>query len=170
MKFLITLYLALFLVACSKVPEGVKAVEGFEIESYLGKWYEIARLDNRFEKGLQRVTAEYTLQENGSIKVENRGFSLEEQQWQEAIGKAKFAGEADIGELKVSFFGPFYGPYIVYELDKTAYQYAFVASKTGYLWLLARTPNPPQAVVTRFIESAKALGYKQEELVFVEHK
>ncbi|MCL4137228.1 UNVERIFIED_CONTAM: hypothetical protein GTU68_043429 [Idotea baltica] len=124
------------------MPEAVKPVSEFELNRYLGKWYEIARLDHSFERGLSQITADYSLQDNGRVAVVNRGFSAEEGQWQEAEGKAYFVNSTSEGYLKVSFFGPFYGSYIVFELDKEAYQYAFVSGpNTEYLWLLSRTPT-----------------------------
>ena len=93
--------------ACTSVPEGVKPVENFNLSKYQGKWYEIARLDHSFERGLEQVTAEYQLMPDGYIKVTNRGFSTQEKIWSEAIGKAKFVEATDVGFLKVSFFGPF---------------------------------------------------------------
>ena len=106
------------LTACVGVPEGVKTVDGFELNRYLGKWYEIARLDHSFERGLTRVTAEYSLRKDGGIKVINRGFNPDKNEWEEAIGKGYFVDKPDVGQLKVSFFGPFYGSYNILELDK----------------------------------------------------
>jgi apolipoprotein D and lipocalin family protein len=111
MKKLITA-VALIFCGCLGMPEGVRPVKDFEIEKYLGKWYEIARLDHSFERGLECVTAEYSFREDGGVKVVNRGFSLEKDQWRESQGKAFFVNESDEGYLKVSFFGPFYGAYV----------------------------------------------------------
>lgn len=124
------------------MPENVEPVDEFEVDRYLGRWYEIARLDHSFEKGLSQVTATYSPRKDGGIKVINRGYSAEKQQWKEAEGKAYFVGSNDEAYLKVSFFGPFYGSYVVFELDKKDYQYAFISGPDNdYLWLLARTPN-----------------------------
>lgn len=109
---------------CVGIPEGIKPVENFQLERYLGTWHEIARLDHSFERGLSKVTADYSLREDGGINVVNRGFSADNNAWQEAQGKAYFVNEADKGHLKVSFFGPFYGSYIVFELDTIGYQRA----------------------------------------------
>ena len=164
--FLFTI-LAFGLGACASIPPNVEPITGFEIDKYMGKWYEIIRIDNRFEKGMDQVTANYTLQENGTVKVVNRGYLVKEQQWEEAIGKAKFGANAETGYLQVSFFGPFYGPYVIYELDEQNYQYAFVTSGDGYLWLLARTPTVSDDLIEKFIRSAEALGYSKQELLFV---
>ena len=150
------------------MPNGVTPVDNFEINKYLGKWYEIARLDHSFERGLNNVTADYKLNKDGSIAVTNRGFSAEKNKWQEANGKAKFVDKTDEGYLKVSFFGPFYGSYIVFELDKKNYQYAFVSGPDrSYLWLLARTPNIDENIKTKFVNKAKKLGFNTDELIFM---
>jgi len=134
-KFLLSL-LSFSLIGCTGMPEGVVPVKDFDESRYLGKWYEIARLDHSFERGLSHVTAEYELRSDGGIKVINRGFSATKNKWKEAEGKAYFVGNRDKGHLKVSFFGPFYGSYIVFGLDQDNYQYAFISSyNTSYLWL-----------------------------------
>ncbi|EHN68232.1 lipocalin family protein [Aliivibrio fischeri] len=156
---------------CLGMPKGVEPVTGFELNRYLGTWYEIARLDHSFEDGLSQVSAEYSINEDGSVKVINRGFSDQDQQWNEALGKAKFVDGSDEGYLKVSFFGPFYGSYVVFELDKENYQYAFVSGPDlDYLWLLSRTKKVDQEVIERFVSTAQSLGFKTNELIFVEQK
>ena len=112
---------------CAGAPDGVEVVTDFELNRYLGTWYEIARLDHRFERGLSRVTANYSMRDDGGVSVVNRGYQLSSEEWEEATGKAYFVGAPDIGQLKVSFFGPFYGGYNIMELDKDDYQYALVA-------------------------------------------
>ena len=97
--------LSLVIASCSGVPEGIKAIENFDGDEYMGQWYEIARLDHSFERNLDQVTANYRSNDDGSIAVVNRGFDADKQQWQQAEGKAVFVGQSDIGHLKVSFFG-----------------------------------------------------------------
>lgn len=158
----------ILLAGCLGTPKSVKPCTGFDSNRYLGKWYEIARLDHSFERGLEQVSAEYSLREDGGIKVLNRGFSSEDKRWKEAEGKAFFVGEKDVGHLKVSFFGPFYGSYVIFELDKEDYQYAFVCgSKTSYLWLLSRTPTVNDELKANFIIQAKKLGFDIDKLIFV---
>jgi len=153
---------------CVGIPEGVKPVENFQLERYLGTWHEIARLDHSFERGLSKVTADYSLREDGGINVVNRGFSADNNAWQEAQGKAYFVNDADEGHLKVSFFGPFYGSYIVFELDTVGYQYAFISGPNkDYLWLLARTPTVKPEVIDRFISMSKSIGFDTSALIFV---
>ena len=160
--------LTLLLGGCLGMPESVTPVEDFELNKYLGKWYEIARLDHSFERGLEKVTAAYALRQDGGVQVTNRGFSKVKNKWQEAQGKAFFVGKPSEGYLKVSFFGPFYGAYVVFELDRDNYQDAFVCGpNTSYLWLLSRTPTVDQDVLTEFIEKAEKAGFETENLIYV---
>lgn len=156
------------LTGCLGMPQGVRPVTGFELDRYLGTWYEIARLDHSFERGLTRVTAEYSLREDGGVRVVNRGYSTEKQAWKEAVGKAYFVEDESTGYLKVSFFGPFYGSYVVFELDQAGYQYAFISGPdTSYLWLLARTPTVSVELLQRFMQRATALGFDTDALILV---
>jgi apolipoprotein D and lipocalin family protein len=126
---------------CTGIPDNVSPVSGFDADRYLGAWYEIARLDHSFERGLEQVTAEYSLRDDGGIKVINQGYDKVKQRWGKAEGKAYFVGDRDVGRLKVSFFGPFYGGYNIIDLDHDGYQYALVCGpNTAYLWILARQP------------------------------
>lgn len=162
----LTALLLFNLAGCSDAPDGIEPVKHFELNRYLGKWYEIARLDHSFERGLTEVSAEYSMRDDGGVKVLNRGYHAEEGQWREAEGKAYFVGAADVGHLKVSFFGPFYGAYVVFELDSD-YRYSFVSGPDrDYLWLLSRTPTPPDFVIKRFIERASQLGFDTNALIF----
>ncbi len=164
------LLLALLLAGCVGRPEGVQPVTGFEKERYLGTWYEIARLDHSFEEGLSRVTAHYSLRDDGGIAVINRGYSEEEGSWSEADGKAYFVEDETTGYLKVSFFGPFYGAYVVFGLDKEGYQHAFVSGPSrDYLWLLARSPRVNDQVMETFLARARELGFDTSELIYVDH-
>lgn len=169
MKALALALLTLSFTAVADIPAGVKPVTGFELDRYLGRWYEVARLDMFFERGLDNVTATYSLNDNGTVRVANRGFSIKSNKWKDANGKAKFAGDTTLGDLKVSFFGPFYGPYVIFELDKENYQYAFVTGGKDSLWLLSRTPTVSVALKERFISTVEMHGYDSTELIFVEH-
>ena len=170
MSRLFVVLLCLLLGACTGTPEGVRPVEGFELDRYLGKWYEIARLDHSFERGLDNVSAEYSLREDGGVRVINRGFSKASGEWDEAEGKAYFVEDESTGHLKVSFFGPFYGSYVVFELDKENYSYAFVSGyDKNYLWLLSRSPTIDESLLQSFIQRAEELGFETDELILVEH-
>jgi apolipoprotein D and lipocalin family protein len=161
---------SVFVSACMGLPQGTSAVSGFEVDRYLGTWYEIARLDHRFERGLTNVTAEYTLQDDGGLRVVNRGFSTKTEEWDEAVGKAYLVGSPDVGQLKVSFFGPFYGGYNILELDKEDYQYALVAGPDrSYLWILARSPDLSESKVQSLVEKARRLEFPVNDLIYVSH-
>ena len=167
--FFIVLLAALSLFGCTGSPEGVYPVKTFQLPEYLGSWYEIARLDHSFERGMSSVTATYSMRDDGGVKVLNKGFKEDSQEWGEAEGKAYFVDSSDVGHLKVSFFGPFYGSYIIFELDNLDYQYAFVSGmNTDYLWLLARTPAVSDELIEHFVKSASALGFDTEQLIFVD--
>jgi len=169
MRIFIILLLSLFLSACTGIPKGIIPVADFEVNRYLGKWYEIARLDHSFERGMDHVNAEYSLRDDGGVKVINRGYSSEDRVWNEAEGKAFFVNSKDEGHLKVSFFGPFYGSYIIFELDKENYQYSFVSgNNTSYLWLLARTPTVSQDIINKFVTRSKGLGFDTDSLIYVD--
>jgi apolipoprotein D and lipocalin family protein len=159
-----------FLTGCVGIPDNVKPVDGFILEKYLGKWYEIARLDHSFERGLTRVTAEYSLRDDGGIRVLNRGYSEKDKEWKEAEGKAYFVQRTDQGYLKVSFFGPFFGSYIVFELDHENYRYALVSGpEKSYFWILARSPEIEKNFRDTLIAKAAARGFDTSKLIFVEH-
>lgn len=155
--------------ACVGLPEGVEPVGDFDPDRYLGKWYEIARLDHSFERGLTHVTAEYSLRDDGGITVINRGYDADKEAWTQADGKAYFVRRRDEGYLKVSFFGPFYGAYVVFGLDREGYQYSYVSGPDrSYLWLLARTPTVEQAVLDGFLTKAGELGFDTDALIYVD--
>ena len=165
-----TLLVSALQVGCTGVPEGATVVTGFELDRYLGTWHEIARLDHRFERGMSNITATYSLREDGGVRVLNRGYKTETGEWEDAMGKAYFVGDPDIGRLKVSFFGPFYGAYNIIELDKEGYEYSMVAGPSrAYLWILARKPTLEPAVLDRLVATARSLGFATDELIFVEH-
>jgi len=148
------------------IPKGVKAVHHFEKEKYLGKWYEIARLDFKFERNLKNVTAEYSLKDNGMIKVVNRGYNVKKEKEEQSVGKAKFTGADSVAKLKVSFFGPFYSGYNVIAIDE-GYQYALVAGKSHkYLWLLSREKAMPDSIKNEYLAVATKAGYNVNDLVW----
>ncbi len=156
--------------ASTSPPPGITAVTPFDLQRYQGRWYELARLDHRFERGLTDVSATYQPQSDGSVRVVNRGFDAATSQWREAVGKAFFTGEPTTASLKVSFFGPFYGGYHVAALDKD-YRWALVVGPDrGYCWVLARdkrlTPAQREVITAR----AQALGIETSALIWVSHE
>lgn len=169
---ILALILALTLAACATAPpEGVRPVTSFDINRYLGQWYEIARLDHSFERGMSDVSATYQLQDDGSVKVINRGYDAQRQAWKEAIGRALFIGDSTTASLKVSFFGPFYGGYHVIALDQQDYRWALVSGPDrGYLWILARDKTLPAEVREQLVSQARTLGFATDKLIWVEQQ
>ena len=162
--------LLLLITGCVRLPDQIQPVEQFDLNRYLGTWYEIARLDHPFERGLTKVTAEYSLREDGGVRVVNRGFSAQTKTWQQAEGKAYFVQRSDQGLLKVSFFGPLYGAYVIFDLDHEQYRHALVCGPDrSYLWILARTPALPEDVLERLLAKAAASGFDIDGLIFVGH-
>jgi apolipoprotein D and lipocalin family protein len=171
---LLIVALLTLLSACTGVPENVKVVESVNASKYLGTWYEIARLDQSFERGLEKITANYSLKDDGGIKVLNRGYNVKDKKWQEAEGKAYFvdapnADKTNTGKLKVSFFGPFYGAYNIIELEAN-YQHVMVCGPDkSYLWILSRTPQLAEPIKQELVAKAKALGFETDKLIYVKH-
>ena len=155
--------------SCDTIPDGAIAVKPFDKERYLGKWYEIARLDFKYEKDLNNTTATYSLNDNGTIRVDNRGYNTKKGEWTQAIGKAKFVGEENIAMLKVSFFGPFYSGYNVIAIDDE-YRYALIAGESlKYLWILSRDTNIPVEIKNKYLKIAEEIGYNTTDLLWVKH-
>jgi apolipoprotein D and lipocalin family protein len=154
---------------CGTGSSPAPPVGGFEADRYLGRWYEVARLPHRFERGLTDVTADYARNADGTIRVTNRGWSARGNEWKVAEGKAKFTSTPDVGQLKVSFFGPFYGLYTVVELDP-GYRWAMVVGPgTGYFWLLSRTPELDEATIATLIARAGEIGIDTAKIERVTH-
>jgi len=165
----LVLSLLLWLTGCAVAPpEGVTPVTGFELNRYLGQWYEIARLDHSFERGLSHVSATYSLRDDGGVRVLNRGYDDPAGRWKEAEGRAYFIGEPTVGSLKVSFFGPFYGGYHIIALDREHYSWVMISGPSrDYLWILARDRQLPPAVWEALLKQARALGFATEQLITV---
>lgn len=166
---MLTLAVLFGLGSCAQLPKGATAVTQFDAEKYLGKWYEIARFDFRFERNLNNTTATYSLNNNGTLKVVNKGYNYVEKKWKEAEGKAKFVKDNRVASLKVSFFGPFYSPYNVIAIDEN-YQYALVVgNNTDYMWILAREKTIPDDLKNNYLKIASELGFDVNKLIWVEH-
>ncbi|MBK1782616.1 lipocalin family protein [Advenella sp. WQ 585] len=164
----VLMFLFVFLTGCTGIPKGIEPVQNFDSRRYLGKWYEIARLDHSFERGLQQVSAEYTLREDGGIKVLNRGFNTAKNKWEDAEGKAYFVEDSNQGYLKVSFFGPFYGAYVIFDLGKN-YEYSLITSHNrDFLWLLSRTPTIDETLKKELLAKMESRGFKTQDLIFVD--
>lgn len=153
---------------CTSVPvSDAEPVSNFQVEQYLGTWYEIGRFDFRWEKNMKNVQAKYTLNEDGTIKVTNSGYDYKARKYKESVGKAKFASsKKNVANLKVSFFGPFYSTYKVIALDSD-YRYALVAGEnTRLLWILSRTPTIPDDIREKYIQTAQAAGYDLTDFIW----
>lgn len=170
MKITIIIILLLFVLAgCGGIPSGIEAVQNFDAGRYQGKWYEIARLDHSFERGLSNVSATYTLRKDGGIDVLNRGYDKRSGKWKEVKGRAYFVKGKTVGRLKVSFFWPFYGGYNVISLDHEDYSYAMVCGqKRSYLWILAREKTLSKSIIDKLVKTAEDSGFEVEKLIFVE--
>lgn len=167
--FLVLLVALIAVTSCVSIPDGVTAVQNFQSEKYLGQWYEIARFDYKYEKNMDNTTAQYSLNEDGTIKVENKGYDYVKKEWKLATGKAKFVGSDKEARLKVSFFGPFYAGYNVVAIDD-AYQNALVyGSSKKYIWILSRNKTLDETTKAKFIEKAKKDGYDISKLIWVAH-
>jgi apolipoprotein D and lipocalin family protein len=162
--------LSFLFAGCSSIPSGVRAVGNFDVNRYQGTWYEIARLDHGFERGLSNVSATYTLQDDGGIHVLNKGFDKNSGQWKQIEGKAYFVKDKTVGRLKVTFFWPFYGGYNIIALDQENYSYAMVCGPNrSYLWILARQKTLSRPVIEQLTMTAENIGFKTGSLIFVEH-
>jgi len=168
--WLIWVITLLAIAGCAGVPRGVEPVAGFDVSRYMGTWYEIARLDHRFERNLSNVTATYDLRDDGTVSVVNRGYNTKTCEWESVEGTARFLENPDTGSLSVTFFWPFSGGYNIFELDKRSYRWAAVAGPNrDYLWILARKPILPNSTKSRLISEARELGFPVDDLIKVEH-
>lgn len=162
------LLLILFFTACAGIPEGIKPIENFDVNKYLGTWYEIARFDHKFERGLDNITATYSKKDEEAIKVINKGYDYTKKEWKEAEGVAYFIDKPTTGMLKVSFFRPFYGGYNIIDIDQENYQYALICGNDrSYLWILAREKKLEESMLEKLVAKAKELGFETDKLIYV---
>lgn len=138
----------------------------FDVRRFMGQWYEIARYEHRFEKGMTHVTATYSLQEDGSIKVKNEGYKNGKHK--EIEGRAKQPDPADPGKLKVSFFLWFYSDYYVLDIDPD-YRYVLIGSSSDkYLWIMSRDKTLSKEKQAELLDKLRVRGYDTEKLLFVD--
>ena len=169
-KAVMSIFLLTTLSACAIKPDTVEPVTGFNPEQYMGTWYEIARLDHSFERGLTNVQATYSLKDNGKVKVLNQGFDRDVCEMNSADGTAKFTQSPDVAQLKVTFFWPFYGGYNVIALDKQDYNWAMIAGPSlDYLWIMSRQKDLPASVMAKLVTQAKQAGFPADDLIIVDH-
>lgn len=151
------------------IPAGATVVRSFDLQKYLGQWYEIARLDYHWEKGLDNVSANYSMNKNGTVRVVNRGYDYNDKTWKESTGKARFVNTENEGRLKVSFWGPFYSGYNVVAIEGD-YKYALVfGNNLRYMWILSRKKTIPADVKRIFLRHAHSIGFDTEALVWTHH-
>lgn len=160
------LFLLLCMVCgCTKLTVDNSVIDSLDVNRYLGEWYEIARYDHRFERGMENTRAIYSMRDDGMIDVINTGVKDGERK--ESKGKAKLTDTPAL--LRVSFFGPFYSDYRVMVLDAD-YQYALIGSGSDdYLWILSRKPSLPDTVKQQVIMEAQRRGYDTSKLIWVRH-
>ncbi|CCG09205.1 lipocalin family protein [Pararhodospirillum photometricum] len=156
------------LCGCTGAPEGITPVR-FEASRYLGTWYEVMRLDHRFERGLTNVNATYGAMDNGRISVVNKGYDAAAGRWRRIEGSARFLEDSNTASLAVTFFWPLSGGYHVFDLDPD-YTHALVSGPTrDYLWILARQPTLSDDILSPLIAKAQSLGFATQELIRVHH-
>lgn len=164
---LLGLLAAAGLAARTRQPDTTPVGE-LDLERYMGRWYEIARFDHRFERGLDHVEALYRTDGEGRITVENSGTELRTGERKRALGKARPGRRA--GQLRVSFFWIFYADYNVLALGDR-YEWALVGSSSPkYLWILARTPELPEATLDEILQLARSRGYDTGRLIYVDQR
>lgn len=163
-----------FFTACKTTQTTVdtSTIKQLDLDRYLGTWFEIARFDHSFERGLVGVTANYSYRDDGKIKVVNAGYKNSlDGPYSEAVGKAKQPNpQKNPGKLKVAFFWIFYADYFILELDEN-YQWVLIGSSSDkYLWILSRTPQLEQETLDHILKKATERGYNTEKLIWVEQK
>lgn len=151
----------------SSVPHGINPVANFNVQRYAGTWYEIARIDHSFEKGLINTTGTYSLNPDGTLKVVNRGYDPARNAWKETEGKAKFAGSRHVGALKVSFFGPFYGGYNIVHLSDDYLTSMVIGDSPKFLWILSRSKTVPEDQMRALLSQAQTLGVDTSAVIRV---
>ena len=165
----VSIVLLTLVAGCTAIPDGLKPVDNFDIERYLGKWYEIARLDHKFERNMSNVSATYAANDSGDITVVNRGYQKDTGEWKSIQGVARPIGNENTGSLEVSFFRPFYGGYHIIDLDRENYSYAMVVGPSrSYFWILSRNKVMDESLLNELVSKATAHGIDAKKLLRVE--
>ncbi|SEA36274.1 apolipoprotein D and lipocalin family protein [Arachidicoccus rhizosphaerae] len=150
-------------------PRKAEPIKDFDLYNYLGNWYEIARLDHRFEKHMTNVMASYSVNEDGNIRIINSGYQAKKDKWEKVEAVGKFRGSEHEGALKVSFFTPIYEGYNIISIDDN-YKYALIAGRNlEYLWILSREKSIPQNIKNNYLKLAELIGYNISKLTWVRH-
>lgn len=165
-KFFLMAIAAMLFAGCESAKLNNSTVKSVDLKRYLGNWYEIARYDHSFERGMEYVMAHYTLRDDGKIDVLNTG--IKDGRAKDAKGIAKTTDQP--GLLRVSFFGPFFSDYRILLLDED-YQYVLVGGSTNrFLWILSRTPQLDEATLSLILAEADRRGYDTTRLLWVKQK
>lgn len=152
------------------VPPGVQPLVPFDLARYLGRWYEVARIDHAYERGLTDASADYSLRPDGRLQVVNRGFDPRAGRWRIARAVASPVGERDVAHLEVSFFWPVRASYIVFALEAEG-QHALVSGPShDYLWLLSRTPQIKATSRAALLDRAREAGFDVGRLLWVDQR
>lgn len=140
-----------------------------DLARYQGVWYEIARLPHSFERGMEEVTARYTLKPKGIIEVVNSGIRNGKRV--SITGKAGIIDPGCTGNLWVKFFPLMKSSYRIIGVDKEHYEYALVTSKKkSFLWLLCRKPVMDEKTLIEVISKARILGFDVKKMIWVRHR
>ena len=157
---------AMLFAGCESAKVDNSTVKSVDLNRYLGNWYEIARFDHSFERGMEYAMAHYTMRDDGKIDVLNTG--IKDGRAEDAKGIAKTTNQP--GLLRVSFFGPFFSDYRIMMLDEN-YQYVLVGGSTNrFLWILSRTPQLDEATISLILAEAEHRGYDTTRLLWVKQK
>lgn len=150
---------------CTSLPDKVTPVQDFQLSRYLGTWHEVARLDHSFEKDLTQVTAQYSMRKDGGVKVVNKGVDINTGKTKQAEGKAYFIDSPEVGRLKVSFFGPFYGSYNIAKLDSDYTMALVIGPSLDYAWILSRSATPSKDMCTAYYQKAVEIGIPKDKWI-----
>lgn len=148
------------------VRSKVEVVRNFDVNKYLGTWYEIARIDFRWEKNLKNVQAEYSINEEGALKVQNQGVDINSEKLKISKGKIKFADEETMGALRVSFFGPFYSGYNIVQLNPNYQDVLVFGDSLDYMWILSREKTLSEDRISKYLAYAEACGFQTSRLTW----
>ncbi len=147
---------------CNANPVDNTTVSEFDLDRYMGKWYEVARIDNRYQRNLTAVTAEYSLGKGDRITIVNRGYNPSNGEWREV--EARGETTSTVGRLKVSFFLFVTSEYNIMDLGEN-YEWALVGTKSSnFLWIISRTPALPADTLNHIISLAEKRGYNINDI------
>jgi len=148
----------------------IPAVRNFNLERYVGLWYEIARLPHPFEEGISHATATYGIYPDHTVSVVNRGYRDSANKWVEIHGAARMKADPNVGELEVSFFRPFLSRYRIIYIDNNYNCVMITSNRLNRLWIMARSPHLESETLANLCRQAKSWGFDTSKLIFVDHR